>query len=177
MQINFIKLYCPWLARRLLLVSSCFNRLPSSYLWQTILQKLFICFCFTRVLSFHNLAQTTEKVAFLPGGLFTLFFRRGGGRFFDKSKISSSANSNNYQKNDKNYFPIHMIKNFLPPKLKYGSSRCFSPGSFAVLSGAAPPPFRPPAGGFAGDFPRQNERLAANRTISSFSLAVPALVR
>ena len=33
------------------------------------------------------------------------------------------------------------LKKFLPPKLKYGSSRCFSPGSFAVLSGAAPPPF------------------------------------
>src|SRR3989344_2571610 len=30
-----------------------------------------------------------------------------------------------------------MIKIFFPPKLKYGSSRCFSPGSFAVLSGAA----------------------------------------
>jgi len=27
-----------------------------------------------------------------------------------------------------------MIKFFLPPKLKYGSSRCFSPGSFAVLA-------------------------------------------
>src|SRR3989339_697812 len=40
------------------------------------------------------------------------------------------------------------LKNFLPPKLKYGSSRCFSPGSFAVLSGAAPPPFRIFAGGF-----------------------------
>ena len=34
-----------------------------------------------------------------------------------------------------------MIKKFLPPKLKYGPSRCFSPGSFTVLSGAAPPPF------------------------------------
>ena len=36
---------------------------------------------------------------------------------------------------------IKRIKNFLPPKLKYGSSRCFSTGSFAVLSGAAPPSF------------------------------------
>src|SRR3989344_2110277 len=33
---------------------------------------------------------------------------------------------------------IKMIKNFLPPKLKYGSSQCFSPGSGAILSGAAP---------------------------------------
>ena len=30
-----------------------------------------------------------------------------------------------------------MIKIFFPQKLKYGSSRWFSPGSFAVLSGAA----------------------------------------
>ena len=34
------------------------------------------------------------------------------------------------------------IKNFLPPKLKYGSNRCFSPGSFAVSSGAARGSFR-----------------------------------
>ena len=41
-----------------------------------------------------------------------------------------------------------LIKKFSSPKIKYGSSRCFSPGSFAVLSGAAPPPFRIFAGGF-----------------------------
>jgi len=44
------------------------------------------------------------------------------------------------------------LKNFLPAKLKYGSSRCFSPGSFSVFSGVAPPPFRI----FAGGFFRQN---------------------
>ena len=44
------------------------------------------------------------------------------------------------------------LKKFLPTKLKNGSSRCFSPGSFAVLSGAAPPPFRI----FAGGFPCRN---------------------
>jgi hypothetical protein len=32
------------------------------------------------------------------------------------------------------------LKNFLFPELKYGSRRCFSPGSFAVFSGAASPP-------------------------------------
>ena len=34
-------------------------------------------------------------------------------------------------------------KKILLSKLKYGLSRCFSPGSFAVLSGAAPPPWPP----------------------------------
>ena len=60
------------------------------------------------------------------------------------------------------------LKNFLPPKLKYGSSRCFSPGSFTVLSDAAPrlrrdfggqaPPFRI----FAGGFPRPRPRSGRN---------------
>src|SRR3989338_5516653 len=57
---------------------------------------------------------------------------------------------------------LSMIKNFLPPKLKYDSSLCFSPGSscgeqsrtIAVLSGAAPPPFRI----FAGGLPRRRRR-------------------
>jgi len=47
-------------------------------------------------------------------------------------------------------FCFHRIKKFSSPKIKYGSSRCFSPGSFAVLSGAAPPPFRIFAGEFSG---------------------------
>src|SRR3989338_7558344 len=118
MQINFIKLYCPWLARRLLLVSSCFNRLPSSYLWQTILQKLFICFCFTRVLSFPNLAQTFEKETLLPSFLLTLFLRCVRCRIFKKTKITYCANSNDYQKNDENYFSIHMIKKNSSQKIK-----------------------------------------------------------
>ncbi len=37
-------------------------------------------------------------------------------------------------------FSLNMIKKILFPELKYGSRRCFSLGSFAVLSGAAPPP-------------------------------------
>ena len=52
---------------------------------------------------------------------------------------------------------ISGIKNFL---LKYGSSRCFSTSSFAVLSGAAPLPFRIFAGGIS--FPkcaRTNSRI------------------
>ena len=57
-----------------------------------------------------------------------------------------------------------MIKKFSSQKLKYGSSRCFSPGSFAVLSGAAhfdfaqykPPPFRIFAGGLFRRLWRRN---------------------
>ena len=64
------------------------------------------------------------------------------------------------------------LKNFLPPKLKYGSSRCFSPGSFAVFSGAAhfnsaqyePPPFRI----FAGGFPRRRRRRNAFGLIQEY---------
>ena len=66
------------------------------------------------------------------------------------------------------------LKNFLPPKLKYGSSRCFSPGSFAVFSGAAhfnsaqyePPPFRI----FAGGFPRRRRRRNAFGLIQEYCI-------
>ncbi|OGM99619.1 MAG: hypothetical protein A3B91_04000 [Candidatus Yanofskybacteria bacterium RIFCSPHIGHO2_02_FULL_41_29] len=43
-----------------------------------------------------------------------------------------------------------MIKNFYSPKIKIWFEPMFLTGSFAVLSGAAPPPFRI----FAGGFPR-----------------------
>ena len=49
---------------------------------------------------------------------------------------------------------------------KYGSSRCFSPGSFAVLSGAAPPPFRI----FAGGLPRRRRRRNAFGLIQEYSI-------
>src|SRR3989344_5856214 len=56
------------------------------------------------------------------------------------TQISEGYKSSNYQQNnynyENNYFLLHRIKKFLPPKLKYGSSRYFSPGSFAVLNGA-----------------------------------------
>jgi len=66
-----------------------------------------------------------------------------------------------------NYSFDFMIKKFSSPKikiLKYGSSRCFSPGSFAVLSGAAPPPFRI----FAGGLPRRRRRRNAFGLIQEY---------
>src|SRR3989344_251016 len=56
------------------------------------------------------------------------------------------------------------LKNFPPQKLKYGSSRCFSPGSFAVFSGAALPPFRI----FAGGLPRRRRRRNAFGLIQEY---------
>ena len=56
------------------------------------------------------------------------------------------------------------IKKFSSPKLKHGSSRCFSPGSFAVFSGAAPPPFRI----FAGGLPRRLRRRNAFGLIQEY---------
>src|SRR3989344_3304361 len=56
------------------------------------------------------------------------------------------------------------LKKFLPTKLKNGSCRCFSPGSFAVLSGAAQPPFRI----FVGGFPRRRRRRNASGLIQEY---------
>jgi len=49
-----------------------------------------------------------------------------------------------------NYFSFKLIKKFSSPKIKKWFEPMFLTGSFAVFSGAAPPPFRI----FAGGFPR-----------------------
>ena len=57
-----------------------------------------------------------------------------------------------------------MVDFFFSACTKYGSSRCFSPGSFAVLSGAAPPPFRI----FVGGLPRRRRRRNAFGLIQEY---------
>ena len=53
-----------------------------------------------------------------------------------KNTFTKTATDNTVLKTFLDFVAI-IIKKFLPPRLKYGSSRCFSPGSFAVLSGEA----------------------------------------
>src|SRR3989344_1560041 len=105
------------------IIAVCF---PTRY-FVCRLRRSFCCFDY-----FVSLGSVVNKTGFHP-----------------KKRITQDQN-NYHAKYYKYKFSVHRIKKFLPPKLKYGSSRCFSPGSFAVLSGAAPPPFRI----FAGGLPR-----------------------